>query len=433
VPAGAVVRCAGPDDCPASLLCLEDVRRCVPRDSPCIAGGGNAVADGQGCGGEDICVQGLCGPSICGDGYVDVAVDEACEPGAGACRDDCTIPVCGDGILDPGETCETGDDDCAACVHACRGTYGDCDLDPATGCECDLVDVAQGTIAVFAAEEAAGGVWALDVTSIAGPDASLRLLFAPTDGSGALVVDDDLAFGGAFAQHDGVLYAALTRRTGAGYEARIERITSVDDRVVLRRETAINLDSLAVDDESLYVSTGVGLFPLDRETAAGDEALTDRCVKITALQACGDEVVCFEVPDATASEDFTSLPGELLAVDKITGDARVVDTGTRLTFGCDESGRILWRNGGVLFRESEPGTRQAVAALPSQNDGLVFVNEKVFEDDGDLFVSIDLRVHVVRPSLGMVAAIADGHLLSVSPTHIVVSSTTGDAVRALPR
>jgi cysteine-rich repeat protein len=51
-----------------------------------------------------------CQPSCtyCGDGITQAPeqCDDGNSDGGDGCRNDCTIPVCGDGILDPGETCE---------------------------------------------------------------------------------------------------------------------------------------------------------------------------------------------------------------------------------------------------------------------------------------------------------------------------------------
>lgn len=72
-----------------------------------------------------------CSPSpTCGDGAVDPPL-EACDDGkenadvADACRTDCTLPVCGDGIVDAGEGC----DDATAwggdgCTPSCRVEAG---------------------------------------------------------------------------------------------------------------------------------------------------------------------------------------------------------------------------------------------------------------------------------------------------------------------
>jgi cysteine-rich repeat protein len=63
----------------------------------------------------------------CGDGVVNAACGEICDPPApGACGADCgRVPQCGDGIVDPGEECDDGNDvDCDACTNACLAVSG---------------------------------------------------------------------------------------------------------------------------------------------------------------------------------------------------------------------------------------------------------------------------------------------------------------------
>ncbi|MBY0278217.1 DUF4215 domain-containing protein [Candidatus Binatia bacterium] len=63
----------------------------------------------------------------CGDGAVNAACGEICDPPApGTCGADCgRVPRCGDGIVDPGEQCDDGNaDDCDTCTTACRDVTG---------------------------------------------------------------------------------------------------------------------------------------------------------------------------------------------------------------------------------------------------------------------------------------------------------------------
>jgi cysteine-rich repeat protein len=105
--------------------------------------------------GNDGCSADCLSDEVCGNGYVDVATGEACDPGApnaGTCRADCTIPRCGDGIVDAnnGEGCDDGDgvnseDPDASCRTNCQPRRcGDGVVDPGDGEVCDDSNVLPG-------------------------------------------------------------------------------------------------------------------------------------------------------------------------------------------------------------------------------------------------------------------------------------------------
>lgn len=160
------------------------------------AGGGSdapsgdcaGAADGASCGTGEICVAGTCGPSRCGDGFLDVGGGEVCDDGnelafdgcepitcrftcddsatcddgvtcngaeectgahqcaagtplpdatactlaggaSGVCRSgECVVPGCGDGLVMAGESCDDGNDvDGDGCESSCRFT---CEVEP---------------------------------------------------------------------------------------------------------------------------------------------------------------------------------------------------------------------------------------------------------------------------------------------------------------
>jgi cysteine-rich repeat protein len=71
---------------------------------------------------------------LCGDGIINAACGEDCDPpAAGRCDSQChRIPYCGDGIVDPGEQCDDG---------ALNGTPGHCDANcTEPGCGNGIVD-----------------------------------------------------------------------------------------------------------------------------------------------------------------------------------------------------------------------------------------------------------------------------------------------------
>lgn len=78
---------------------------------------------------------------FCGDGIVDG--DEACDAGRrnaqlpDRCRVDCTLPACGDGIVDSGEECDDGNtNDADFCRNDCRLPFcGDGVVQPGESCD----------------------------------------------------------------------------------------------------------------------------------------------------------------------------------------------------------------------------------------------------------------------------------------------------------
>lgn len=93
---------------------------------------GNAVVDsGEGCDDGNL-VSGdgcsaACVEEYCGDGAINDNGAEACDDGAAnsnstadACRTDCSLPSCGDGVTDTGEECDDGNaDDSDGCTSLC--------------------------------------------------------------------------------------------------------------------------------------------------------------------------------------------------------------------------------------------------------------------------------------------------------------------------
>jgi cysteine-rich repeat protein len=87
--------------------------------------------------------------SYCGDGVVDDGLEEECDDGDAVddngCTNDCTLPACGDGILQAGEECDDGlaNSDNGECVSDCH--YNVCgDGHPGPDEECDDGNAIEG-------------------------------------------------------------------------------------------------------------------------------------------------------------------------------------------------------------------------------------------------------------------------------------------------
>lgn len=108
----------------------------------------NQVA-GEACDGDargscpGLCAAGCrCAPPACGDGIVQPP--ETCDDGPGnsdsvpdACRRDCRRPVCGDGVADLGEACDDAGESAACDADCTHARCGDAVTNEAAGEECD--------------------------------------------------------------------------------------------------------------------------------------------------------------------------------------------------------------------------------------------------------------------------------------------------------
>ncbi|MFH1437120.1 MAG: hypothetical protein ABIJ56_15540 [Pseudomonadota bacterium] len=131
--------CAGNADCRDDEICNGE-ETCDMDAHVCRAAGD--LADGFVCDNDprSICLDGVCGESACGDGFVDTGGGEFCEPpGEGACTDDCVLGCEGPGDCpDDGNPCN-GDEFCDMGSSRCARTGaladGDaCGTDPRRIC-----------------------------------------------------------------------------------------------------------------------------------------------------------------------------------------------------------------------------------------------------------------------------------------------------------
>ncbi|MFH2009213.1 MAG: kelch repeat-containing protein [bacterium] len=115
-----------------------------------ICDDGNQTS-GDGCSGDCLSAE------VCGNGYVDIATGEECDCGSdassipascaavngapgGACRTDCVVVRCGNGLLDPGEVCDDGNQASGdGCSGDCQSTEtcGNGYVDHGAGEQCD--------------------------------------------------------------------------------------------------------------------------------------------------------------------------------------------------------------------------------------------------------------------------------------------------------
>jgi cysteine-rich repeat protein len=113
---------------------------------------GTPLANGTSCGATVgmICVGGACGASRCGDGYVDAARGETCEPpGSATCDAMCHTIVCGDGVRAGSEQCDDGN------LVALDGCDGACKFEQDH--RVNSLSMPYGTVDTFCTKNALGG------------------------------------------------------------------------------------------------------------------------------------------------------------------------------------------------------------------------------------------------------------------------------------
>jgi len=108
----------------------DDKDACNGKETCGAAGAGRScaasspVADGTSCSASppSVCIAGACKPSACGDGIVDAASGEQCDPpGSAGCGDGCVLVGCGDGRIKDTEQCDDGSaNNLDGCDATCR-------------------------------------------------------------------------------------------------------------------------------------------------------------------------------------------------------------------------------------------------------------------------------------------------------------------------
>src|SRR5690625_133080 len=144
--------CTKASDCPGDKVCNDDFQCVEPGGSGDLCTDDEDCADGEVCSADKKCVddpgQGpectkndecaageFCNDdqeceeiaATCGDGVIDEDQGEECDDGENnsdtvpnACRENCKLPSCGDGVIDDGEECDDGPEGSETCASTCE-------------------------------------------------------------------------------------------------------------------------------------------------------------------------------------------------------------------------------------------------------------------------------------------------------------------------
>lgn len=132
--------------CVAPASCEDGVRNNGESAIDCGGPDCEPCADGKSCDRASdceslVCLGGSCIPAKCGDGVVQKANGEECDPGeeTAKCNADCTKAVCGDGKVNEaaGEECDDGGESAECNADCTKAVCGDGKLNEAAGEECD--------------------------------------------------------------------------------------------------------------------------------------------------------------------------------------------------------------------------------------------------------------------------------------------------------
>ena len=273
---------------------------------------GEECDDGQDGDPDDGCTD-LCTVPVCGDGLLQASLQEECDEGVNnsddaACTLGCTVASCGDGLVLAGvEECDDGPDngDDKACKLDCTAqACGDGKLGPGEGCDDGNVVDGDGCSAACVSESCGDNVVNIGEACDDGQngdqdDGCTDLCTLPACGDGFLQPSEmEECDEGPSNKNDGACtLGCKTAKCGDGF-VRVG-VEECDDGNMVNNDACTNM---CKDPKC-----GDGIVQMDEECDDGNLVQTDACLNTCKSAKCGDSVVLAGVE---ACDDGNVIDGD---------------------------------------------------------------------------------------------------------------------------
>jgi cysteine-rich repeat protein len=322
--------CIGGDLCVGDLVCVDGF--CVPSDDGTGESGDGDPDDGESGDGD--------GDLVCGNGVEDPG--EACDDGnddnTDTCLDTCELASCGDGHVGPGEGCDDGnmvdDDDC---TNGCALTScGDGVTQAPEQCDDENADDTDECLSTCVSASCGDGfihqgVEGCDDGNPSDVDACLSTCVDASCGDGFVQAGIEDCDDANMADDDACVTGCVMAECGDGLVE--QGVEDCDDANMANDDTCVDgciaascgdgfvgpgegcddanlIDDDACSNDCSLVSCGDGVVQLGEDCDDADPDNTDACLDTCVVASCGDSFVqqgVEDCDDGNANDDDACL------------------------------------------------------------------------------------------------------------------------------
>jgi cysteine-rich repeat protein len=232
------------------------------------------------------CVNDLCEPAVCGNGVLDPS--EACDDGnddnTDTCLDTCELASCGDGYVGPGEGCDDGnDDDADECDNGCALTScGDGVTQAGEACDDGNADNGDACLDTCVSASCGDGfvqqgVEECDDANPSNIDACLDTCVNASCGDGFVQQGVEACDDGNMIDTDTCVAGCVIASCGDGFVGPDEDCDDAND-----------IDDDACSNDCVLASCGDGVTQMGEACDDGNMIDTDACLDTCTVASCGD-------------------------------------------------------------------------------------------------------------------------------------------------